>query len=79
MQITVIVPTYKPQDYIWRCLCSLKNQSIAHSNYEVVIVLNGCNEPYYSEIKKFIIDEPNWRLVQTDTGGVSNARNVGID
>lgn len=82
MKISVIIPTYKPGDYIWECLDSLKNQSMDKSDYEVIIVLNGCCEPYYSSIKEYLdsqMAEFNVIYIQTDTGGVSNARNIALD
>lgn len=82
MDISVIIPTYKPADYIWQCLGSLLRQTLPHERYEVIIVLNGCNEPYNSSLSKYIAEhkgEMCCRLVQTDKGGVSNARNIGID
>lgn len=82
MDISVIIPTYKPGNYIWQCLESLKNQSITHDAYELIIILNGCNEPYYSQINNHIStwkDSVKVTLIQTDKGGVSNARNIGLN
>ena len=81
MKISVIVPTYKPKDYLWECLDSMYNQTLPYNDFEVVIVLNGCKEPYYTNIWKYINEHPkiNWRYLHTDEGGVSNARNMGLD
>lgn len=82
IKISVIVPTYQPGDYLWECLVSLAEQSFPHENFEVVLVLNGCREPWKSQIEQFISDRMsgiNVNFVQTDVGGVSNARNIGID
>lgn len=81
MKISVIIPTYKPQSYLWECLESLRNQTMDHSNFEVLLVLNGCCEPYQSQIKEFLSkhDMNNVRFFQTDKPGVSNARNMALD
>lgn len=82
MKVSVIIPTYKPGPYIWQCLDSLAKQTLHHSDYELVIVVNGCNEPYYSQIAQHIAQwDPSVcvQLLQTDQGGVSNARNIGIE
>lgn len=82
MKISVIVPTYKPQAYLWECLDSIKNQTLHKEDFEVILVLNGCKEPYYGQIKEYIslsMSDSNVVLLQTDTGGVSNARNMGLD
>lgn len=82
MKISVIIPSYKPQDYLWDCLGSINNQDISKASYEVIIVLNGCKEPYYGYIHSYITRNmagSNVNLIQTDQGGVSNARNIGIE
>lgn len=82
MKISVVVPSYKPGAYLWECLDSIYNQTFLGSQFEVIIVLNGCNEPYRSQIEEYIsshTDKCALRLIQTDTAGVSNARNIGIE
>lgn len=81
MKISVIIPTYRPQSYLWECLNSLTNQTFPKEDYEVILVLNGCKEPFYSEIKDYINEHKcvNWRFIHTMTGGVSNARNIALD
>ena len=81
MKISVIVPTYKPQSYIWTCLESLCHQTFPQEEFEVIIVLNGCKEPYDKDIRNFIQEhnEVQWVYIQTDHGGVSNARNIALD
>ncbi len=82
MKISVIIPTYKPKEYIWECLHSLCMQTFPKCDFEIIIVLNGCNEPWKSEIGsyiKFDMTGLNVRFIQTDTGGVSNARNIALD
>ena len=81
MEISVIIPTYKPGEYISDCLSSLGEQDFPVSDYEVIIVLNGCDMPYRSMLEDIITDKGyvNVRVIQTDEPGVSNARNIGID
>lgn len=79
--ISIIIPTYKPEEYLWNCLDSIYSQTIGLANLELIVVLNGCNEPYYNKITKYISNKPHeleTKLIQTDTPGVSNARNIGI-
>ena len=82
MDVSIIIPTYKPGDYIWQCLESLRDQTLPHERYELVIVVNGCNEPYHSQILSHMQAWPEalkTLVLQTDQGGVSNARNLGLD
>lgn len=79
-KISVIIPTYKPKEYLWDCLESLERQTLPPNEFEIIIVLNGCNEPYYSQIKKHIESTSlNINFIHTLLGGVSNARNLGLD
>lgn len=82
MKISVIVPTYKPKDYLWQCLDSLVSQTYPKGDFEVILVLNGCEEPYKSDIEKYIstkMSGMNVNLIHTLHGGVSNARNIALD
>lgn len=82
MKISVIIPTYKPGAYIWECLDSIRNQTFPKEDFEVILVLNGCKDPYYSQIQGYIdknLVGYNVNFIQTDIGGVSNARNIALD
>lgn len=81
MEISVIIPSYKPGDYIWECLKSLYIQTLSKNLFETILVLNGCCEPWKSKIEKWIATHPklNIHFIQTDEGGVSNARNIGLN
>lgn len=81
MDISVIIPSYKPKAYIWECLSSLLAQTLPKEKFEVIVILNGCNAPYYGQIENYIKehDVENIIIYQTDTPGVSNARNIGIN
>ncbi len=81
MKISVIIPTYKPQGYIWECLDSLVVQTFPKEDFEVILVLNGCNEPYKTQIQDYLASHPSLQVnfIHTDEGGVSNARNIALD
>lgn len=81
MKISVIVPTYRPQGYLWECLNSIYNQTFSKLDYELVLVLNGCNKPFHSQIKDWLGKHSDLQVqfFQTDECGVSNARNIALD
>lgn len=80
MEISVIIPSYKPGNYLWECLNSLELQTLSKDKFEIILILNGCNEPYRTEIDLYIKKSKlHYNLIQTDTAGVSNARNLGIE
>jgi len=81
MKISVIIPSFKPKEYLWECLRSMVLQDFSKKEFEILIILNGCCEPYLSNIKDFITTEMigyNVSVFQTDECGVSNARNIGM-
>ncbi|MFA6768772.1 MAG: glycosyltransferase family 2 protein [Parabacteroides sp.] len=79
IKISVIIPTYKPHAYIMKCLDSVSRQTLNHDLFELIIIVNGCNEPYYPMIKKEIEKlQLSAQIIQTDVPGVSNARNLGL-
>ena len=82
MKISVIIPTYKPQAYLWECLDSLVAQTFSKEDFEIILVLNGCTEPWKSQIQEYIDSKMkgmNVKFIHTEQGGVSNARNIALD
>lgn len=79
--VSVIVPTYKPNQFLFDCLHSLYHQTISHNNFEVIVVLNGEKFPYYEEINDYIkqLEKSNISLYYSAQKGVSFARNVGLE
>ena len=82
MKISVIIPTFRPQDYLWECLDSMRSQTFPHEDFEVILVLNGAAEPYKGQIEQYLdthMQGMNVRFIYTEQGGVSHARNLGLD
>ena len=79
-EVSIIIPTYKPGNYIWSCLDSICRQTISKERIELVVVVNGCNEPYVGDIKRFLYNCGNlqYKVLHTDVPGVSKARNMGL-
>lgn len=82
IEISVIVPTYRPAVYLFECLDSLVDQTFPKDRYEVILVLNGCSEPYKEGIETYLAEKShgmNVRFIHTMQPGVSNARNLALD
>ena len=81
IEVSVIIPTYKPEGFLWECLAALDAQTLDHSLFEVLLVLNGPKEPFMSQIQKFLSDHPGLmcRVLYSEKNGVSLARNIGLD
>lgn len=80
METLVIIPTYCPQKYIFHCLDTLQNQTANPDHFNVVIILNGPKEPFYSGILDYLFENQlNYKLLYNEKIGVSAARNLGIE
>lgn len=79
MEISIIIPTYKPKHYIEECLDSIQHQSFSKEDFEVIIVLNGPIQPYLNRINK-LVEKYDFQIIilATEQRGVSNARNLAI-
>ena len=81
IKVSVIIPTYKPNDYLFECINSVLKQTLDNSLYEIIIVLNGPKSPYYEQIQNVIceVDRIETKLLYSEENGVSLARNIGLD
>lgn len=78
--INVIIPTYRPKEYLLECLSSLEYQSLAREYYKIIVILNGEKYPYLTNIQNWISEfKSNIEVYYTSESGVSNARNLGLD
>ena len=77
--LSIIIPTYKPDGYLFECLDSVLNQTLAQNLYEVIIVLNGPRNPYVDDILNYAKGYNNLSLLYEEIAGVSVARNTGLD
>ena len=76
--IDVIIPVYNtPIKDLERCLNSVANQTF--NNYKVYIIDDGSNKETKIYLDNYIKDKNNFIVKHIENGGVSNARNVGIE
>ncbi len=73
--ISVIVPIYKTERYIERCLNSIKAQTF--KSFEVIMINDGSPDNSASIAQAFTSD-PRFILINQDNGGVGTVRNLGI-
>lgn len=79
-KISIVVAMYNIQDYIIPCLESCaKQQDVAIDDYEVIIVNDGATDSSPQLVQDFIANKPNFRMITRENGGLSAARNTGMD
>ncbi|KUF42861.1 hypothetical protein AS361_05720 [Myroides marinus] len=80
IELSIIIPTFKPLYYIEECINSILGQDYDLNKIEVVIVLNGVKEPYFEYIKSIKgLDKLVCKIFYSSCLGVSNARNMGLE
>lgn len=80
MKLSIIVPVYNVQDYIWKCANSLLCQTSSMDDYEVLFIIDGSTDKSEKVLNDFIKQKSfkNARIFQKENGGLSSARNYGI-
>ena len=58
IQITIIIPTYNPSNYLIECINSIYNQTLDRTKYETIIILNGELETYRDFLIKIYQSKP---------------------
>ncbi|OWR15750.1 glycosyltransferase family 2 protein [Chryseobacterium sp. VAUSW3] len=75
--VSVVIPCYNQGDYIEETVESVLGQT--YSAIEILIVNDGSTDHSYDVIKKILEHNPDIKYIQLENGGVSRARNRGIE
>lgn len=75
--ISVIVPVYKVEAYLSRCVDSILAQT--YQNLEILLVDDGSPDNCGKICDEYAQRDPRVRVIHKTNGGLSSARNAGID
>ena len=75
--ISVIVPVYNTEKYIDKCIKSIVNQT--YSNLEIILVDDGSTDDCPRICDNWAQNDCRVRVVHKKNGGLSSARNSGLD
>ena len=75
--VSVILPVYNAEKYIEECINSVRKQM--YSEWELIIIDDGSVDGTSKIINTFLKDERRIKYYKTENGGVSNARNYGLN
>ncbi|MGG3383611.1 glycosyltransferase [Heyndrickxia faecalis] len=77
MLVTIVVPIYNSEKFLSRCLKSIQNQT--YKNIEVIMVNDGSQDNSLKICLEFANKDSRFTVINKENGGVSSARNVGIE
>ena len=75
--VSIIVPIYKVEPYLHRCLDSIVNQS--YTNLEIILVDDGSPDTCPQICDEYATKDNRIVDIHKNNGGLSDARNVGLD
>ncbi len=77
MKVSVIVPIYNMEKYLEKCIESLIRQT--YLDLEIILILDGCTDGSFDICKKYEKYDNRIKIYKKINGGVSSARNLGIN
>lgn len=75
--ISVIVPVYNMESHLNKCLTSITNQTF--HNLEIIVVDDGSTDGSLELCEKYADQDNRIKVVHKINGGLSSARNAGLD
>ena len=76
-KISVIVPVYKAEKYLHRCIDSILAQS--YTDFELLLINDGSPDDSGAICDEYAAKDNRVRVFHKENGGVSSARNLGLD
>ncbi|WP_456081310.1 glycosyltransferase family 2 protein [Mediterraneibacter sp.] len=75
--ISVIVPIYNTEQYLKKCLESIRTQT--YYDIEVIMIDDGSTDNSRTIANQYVIRDKRFRLFSQNNSGVSKARNKGLE
>ena len=75
--ISIIVPVYNTEKYLDRCIQSILSQT--YTNFELLLIDDGSTDSSGAICDSYAEQDSRVRVFHKPNGGVSSARNMGLD
>ncbi len=75
--ISIIIPVYKAEPYLGKCMDSVLNQT--YRNLEIILVDDGSPDRSGELCDRYAQKDPRVRVIHKKNGGAADARNHGLD
>ena len=76
-KISVIVPVYKVEPYLRKCLDSIVNQT--YRNLQIILVDDGSPDNCGKICDEYAARDRRIEVIHQENGGISAARNAGLN
>lgn len=77
VKVSIIVPAYNVEKYLSKCLESLINQTL--HEIEIILINDGSTDRTSLICDDYSINDKRIKVIHQENGGLSNARNKGIE
>ena len=75
--VSIIVPVYKAEQWLHRCIDSILAQTMP--DFELLLIDDGSPDRSGEICDEYVAQDPRIRVFHKENGGVSSARNLGLD
>lgn len=79
LQVSVIVPVYKAETTLDRCVESILGQAEGHYDLQLILVDDGSPDSCGQKCDQWAAKSPCVQVIHKTNGGLSDARNAGIE
>jgi glycosyltransferase involved in cell wall biosynthesis len=74
--ISVVVPIYQVEDFLVKCIESIRNQT--YKNLEIILVNDGSTDKCGEICEDYALKDNRIKVIHKENGGLSDARNAGL-
>ena len=75
--VSIIVPVYKAEQWLHRCIDSILAQTMP--DFELLLINDGSPDKSGEICDEYAAKDSRIRVFHKENGGVSSARNLGLD
>ena len=77
VRISIVIPVYNAEGHLDKCLSSIVRQDML--SYEVILVDDGSTDSSPLICERYSATDPRFKTITKPNGGVSSARNAGLN